>query len=536
MITELTRRDLRDLLADSWSGRLTDAAFISRIYDLNSLPSKDPRFKTMAGDIAQHTPPGNPDWESAWPFDDDRLDLDKEDVLLRFVAETVHPAVAEPDLDVERRVWEINNILSPDGYELFPARAMSGRPVFSARTTTPRRTPTGPFSSSLVSGIAKVLAAYYSHTEIDSLFEDQDFPRPNDFGGNKVEKVKAWLRTADRQPEFDHWRGLGVALGAVLEPEAAEDSALRGPQVAIRASLGQCGMGYVPGGFLTTGIVSATPPAVLAVPQGTLPPQQEWEPLGQGGFGTVYAVRDEQLGIDFALKVFDPSPFANADDARARFLREAGILFQLRHENIIRIFQAGTLSDGRPFIKMERFDGENLQTFLDRRPVTAEESVDIIGRLAAALEHAHGRSIFHRDLKPSNVLVSKSLGEVRLIDFGLGILVEEAVARSRLTTSAHHFGGAYSAPELLENAKVVGPHVDVYSLGAIWFRLVVGRSPQGAGIDSSIQSSRLTRDLKGFLARCLSEPEGRPTVSELLGALRSWRRSQNERRRLPLPP
>jgi serine/threonine-protein kinase len=173
---------------------------------------------------------------------------------------------------------------------------------------------------------------------------------------------------------------------------------------------------------------------------------------------------------------------------------------------------------------MERFSGETLQDFLDARPVTVEESVGIVGRLASALEHAHARSIYHRDLKPSNVLVSASLDELRLIDFGLGILVEEAVARSRLTTSAHQFGGAYSAPELLENAKVVGPHLDVYSLGAVWFRLLAGRAPQGTGIDQAIEVCDLHPDLKTLLRRCLSAPADRPSMRDVLNQLRSWHR------------
>jgi hypothetical protein len=531
-ISELTRRDLRDFLETTWSGRLGDVEFLSRLYDLRSLPSTDRRLSNMAEDIHKHTPPANNDWPQGWVFYDVRLGLDDDRKLLRLVAETLHPAVIAPDVDVEAQVRALNEILTPDGFELFPEGSMSGRTVFGVRPTTPRRTPTGPFSSSLVSGIAKVFADAYSHTEIDSLFEDQDFPRPRDFGANKVEKVKAWLRAGAEERTFDHWRGLAKVLATVLEPDAPEGSPAQSWQKRIKELMAGAAVAYLPGGMLTTG---ATKPSVASIAGGVpdlMPPPKDWQRLGQGGFGTVYAVRDEQLQVDFAIKVFDPSPFANAADANARFLREAGLLFRLNHKYVVRVFHAGTLADGRPFIRMERFDGETLQSFLDRRPVTVDEGVAIVGRLAAALEHAHGQAIYHRDLKPSNVLVSTSLDDLRLIDFGLGILVEEAVSRSRLTTSEHHFGGAYSAPELLENAKTVGPHLDVYSLGAVWFRLAFGRAPQGAGLDELINGSELPQDLRALLRRCISaSPTLRPSMTEVLTQLRAWVKSHSAPRR-----
>jgi hypothetical protein len=530
MLSELTRRDLENLLGDTWSGRLKAREFLSRLYDLDKLPSTDNRFSTMTQDVGQHTLPKNDDWAPGWVFSDSRLGFEDEKVLLRFVAETLHPAVVDPLLfNLDKRVGEINDILVPDGYELTATGALSGRPIFTARTTIPRRVPTGQFSNSLVSGISRVLADAFTHTSIDSLFEDEDFPRPKDIGGNKIEKVKAWLRATETDPDFPRWQRLAKVLAAVFEADAPEGSVLRGAQEALRAVLERASITYIKGGYLTAGVVSSSSSA-QTVPDAPLPPPNEWSELGRGGFGTVYAIRDDQLGIEFALKVFDPSPFTSGSDARARFLREAGLLFRLRHESIIRIFHAGTLYDGRPFIRMERFVGKTLQQFLDDRAVTIEESVGIIGRLAGALEHAHARSIYHRDLKPSNVLVSSSLDELRVIDFGLGILVEEAVARSRLTTSAHQFGGAYSAPELSENAKAVGPHLDVYSIGALWFRLVAGTAPQGAGIDGSIEACDLTRDLKALLRRCLSViPGDRPAAGELLTQLRGWHRTRAAR-------
>src|SRR5437868_4882341 len=148
MISELTRRDLRDLLGGSWSGRLSALEFLSRLYELDTLPSSDRRYSSMSQDVAQHTPPGNDDWGPVWVFSDGRLGLGDDQSLLRFVAASVHPVVVDSHLDVDARVRDINNILLPDGFELTASGAVSGRPVFSARVTTPRRVPTGAFTGS----------------------------------------------------------------------------------------------------------------------------------------------------------------------------------------------------------------------------------------------------------------------------------------------------------------------------------------------------------------------------------------------------
>lgn len=519
MITELTRRDLIKLLGYEWRGQLTDRGFLGRLYDLEALPSHDERFATMDEDIAIHTE-ANDDWRPTWVFDDPRLDLDDDERLLRFIAETVHPAVVREQLDVRLRVDKINTLLMPDGYELFAAGAMSGRPVFKWRHTTPRKPPSGSFPSSLISGLSRALSAAYTHTELDSLFEDEDFPRPSSFGSNKEEKVKAWLRTANEHRTFDHWSGLEKVLGRVLDPGEPAGTALADCQQMIHETLRKREITCLPGGMLTT-----TPGTANAGPLPTvLPPQTDWEKIDSGGFGTVYKFRDPRLDVDFAIKVFDPHPFQTSQvDARARFVREAGLLFRLRHESIVRIFDANELPDGRPYIRMEYFAGVNLQKLRAQRTVSLDESVWIIGRLAAALEHAHGKSIVHRDIKPSNVLVSESLDELRLIDFGLGILVEEAVARSRLTTSAQRFGDAYAAPELLEDARVRSPAVDVFSLGAIWFFLINGRPPRGTGIETVIKDSQMDSALESLLHRCLDDDAAkRPSAADLRAGLRNW--------------
>jgi hypothetical protein len=136
------------------------------------------------------------------------------------------------------------------------------------------------------------------------------------------------------------------------------------------------------------------------------------EKLGNGGFGSVYVYPDPRLNTEFAIKVFDPSPF-NGPDARTRFLREAGLLFRLKHDNIVRVFEVGELNDGRPFIKMERFPGRDL--YAHEGKLAGDAGSHVIRGLASALEHAHEKGVFHRDIKPSNILVNDALDRVCLI-------------------------------------------------------------------------------------------------------------------------
>lgn len=520
-ISPVTRRDIRDAIGHSWSGRLTPSVFLNRLYNLNALPSNDDRYSSMLGDVLQHTE-NNSDWPEDWIFDDGRLALDDDVRLLRLLTEVVHPEVLPPGVDAASHVAAINRLLLPDGFELFPAAAISGRPVYSWRSTTPRKPPLGDFPSSVIAGLSMILVDYTSSTGIDSLFEAEDFPTPADTGSNKAQKVKAWLRAAQADPSFDHWAGLGAVLRTILETDdrgtVQEEAKQR-----IRDVLAKRSITYLDGGWLTT----APQTTLSLLPAAPHMPPEMWEKIGAGGFGTVYRATDPRLDIDFALKVLDPFPgLTDVADARARFVREAGLLFRLRHENIVRIYDAGELADGRPYIKMEYIDGRNLQDACKERQRSSYEIAVIIGRLAAAVDHAHGKSILHRDIKPSNVIVASDTNDVRLIDFGLGILVEESVARARLTTSSQQFGGVFAAPELLANSKLVDPGVDVYSLGAVWFWLHSGRSPQGAGLDDEIDSLDLDRERRTLMRKTMLPLKSRATLGELLAGLRNWAKAQ----------
>ncbi|MBF0420387.1 MAG: hypothetical protein HQL78_09510 [Magnetococcales bacterium] len=139
MISETTRRNIIDALTlekVNWAGQLPEADFLSRLWDLENMPSHDgrPQFKTAAADIWQHRE-NNLDWDDDWVFFDSRFNLLKgpDETLLRFLCEMVHPVVRQDPQEVDHLVSLINGYLRADGWEIHPTTWMSDRPIFSAR-------------------------------------------------------------------------------------------------------------------------------------------------------------------------------------------------------------------------------------------------------------------------------------------------------------------------------------------------------------------------------------------------------------------
>lgn len=138
-ITEITRREIIDRLIGTnhdWAGRLQEDDFLSRLYDLNTLPSEDSRFQSAAGDIWQHRV-NNRDGEDDWVFHDRRFNLvrGRDEDFLRFLCETVHPTVRPNSEQALELVNIYNEQLRLDGWELVRSSEISGRPVFRARKT-----------------------------------------------------------------------------------------------------------------------------------------------------------------------------------------------------------------------------------------------------------------------------------------------------------------------------------------------------------------------------------------------------------------
>lgn len=235
------------------------------------------------------------------------------------------------------------------------------------------------------------------------------------------------------------------------------------------------------------------------------------EIIGKGGFGIVYKCHNTLLDCDFAVKLFSPVFVSNEEnmEGEKRFFREAKLLFSLTHDNIVRVFDIGYF-EGKPYIRMEYVDGDTLQNYIaEKGPVSFKRSLKPITSLLKGMSYAHQKHVIHRDLKPSNVMVTRD-GCVKIIDFGISAYLE-TVGHTRLTRTGETVaGGLYTDPRLIDNPKLRDIRSDIYSIGAIWYYLVVGRAPSGSDMQSMLlESTNVTQREASIILQCMAQDENR---------------------------
>jgi serine/threonine protein kinase len=244
---------------------------------------------------------------------------------------------------------------------------------------------------------------------------------------------------------------------------------------------------------------------------------EEKKIIGKGGFGLVYLFEHTLLKLPFAVKVFAPAFYEGGEKELERFFQEARMLFKLNHPSIIKVYDAGLIGQ-RPFIRMEYFDGLNLTEILNKHGrLSPEKALVMMKSIVSGMNYAHEEvGIIHRDLKPSNIMASAP-NQFRIIDFGLGIFIENEL-HSRLTkTGEATISGYYNAPELVENPKLVDKRSDIYSLGAIWFTMITGLPPAGTSIMESMKDIHgINNEYMDCIANCLSNMNIRTTSCQVL--------------------
>ena len=207
-ISEVTRRDIQDLFVCgiglpgtndtktiSWSGRLDDVDFLSRIFDLDKMPSNDRRYKNARGDIACHTNWG--DWEQDWVFTDSRFNLMgcEDEVYLKFICEIFHPAVTansiEQSASTESEYFaQISTLLRQEGYELYESKRLGGKPVIGWRAV-------GTADSVIetqATALAQVFNSEYIQKQIEQMQNSID-TNPTDAIGKAKELVESCCKT-----------------------------------------------------------------------------------------------------------------------------------------------------------------------------------------------------------------------------------------------------------------------------------------------------------------------------------------------------
>ncbi|HEY2515374.1 MAG TPA: protein kinase [Polyangiaceae bacterium] len=314
----------------------------------------------------------------------------------------------------------------------------------------------------------------------------------------------------------------------------------------------------------------ATPPEVI--PAGTVVggKYRVEQVIGVGGMGVVLLATHVQLREKVALKllrrvVTHPGSFE-------RFVREARVSSRIRSEHVARVFDLGTLADGRPYIAMEFLEGVDLATVVARGgEIRREDAVDYVLQAAQGVAEAHALGVIHRDLKPANLfLTQRSDGSplVKVLDFGISKIAHAgSLDGELLTTTEENPTGAgapvafadtqpwsgpaisgaltqtratlgsprYMAPEQFRSSRDVDARADVWALGTILYELLAGQPAFDAathealrevilnGEPAPLPASRkgVTPALRAVLARCLAKKPGARfrDLAELAAAL-----------------
>jgi serine/threonine-protein kinase len=240
--------------------------------------------------------------------------------------------------------------------------------------------------------------------------------------------------------------------------------------------------------------------------------------LGAGGMGQVFLVQHPRLPRQDALKLLDSGVSRN-DDFKARFQREADLLAQLSHQNIVTLYDRGEF-EGRLWITMEYVDGTDASELLKADgPLDSELALSLVAAAGAALDYAWRKQrITHRDVKPANILVgidethgASQIESVKLADFGIAKAAGESTS---LTSTGMTIGTMqYISPEAIEG-EVVDNRSDIYSLGCTAFHLLTGQPPFTGTTIASTMSAHLTKPVPSISAVNEHLPERTDAVLE----------------------
>lgn len=219
-----------------------------------------------------------------------------------------------------------------------------------------------------------------------------------------------------------------------------------------------------------------------------------------GGQGVVYQAVQLSTGRDVAIKFLRAGLIASPRE-QARMEREIQILAQLRHPNIVTIYDSGVTEDGLSYIVMDFIDGEPLDAFVEGMAPSVEESLRLFVDIVNGVQYAHLHGVVHRDLKPSNILVDGN-ARPHVVDFGLAKL-STPVAEQSLTNAGQIIGSLpWSAPEQVQGrSSDIDVRTDVYGLGAVLYQLLARRLPY-----------RLSHDISELVDQVLRHEPAPPSV------------------------
>ncbi|MHC4871073.1 MAG: serine/threonine protein kinase [Planctomycetota bacterium] len=210
------------------------------------------------------------------------------------------------------------------------------------------------------------------------------------------------------------------------------------------------------------------------------------EKLGEGAMGAVYKANQISMNRIVALKLL-PRSLSSNENIIKRFMREARIVANLNHPNIVRGFEIGE-ANGYHFFAMEFVDGGSVDDKLKQHKYLEEkETIEIAMQCCKALEHAHNAGVIHRDIKPDNLMLTGD-GVLKVADLGLATR-EDTQA---LTATGNTVGTPYyMSPEQVTGQKNIDLRADIYALGATLYHLCTGEPPFTGSSTPAIMSKRL---------------------------------------------
>lgn len=494
-ISDVTKRDLYDLFNDGlqetglfaevirypYYGRLGELEFLERIYDLDSMPSSDSRYINAREDIIQHTI-NNDDYPYCWVFQDSRFQLmdGPDEIILRFLCEVFHPFVRDENMEWEKILQRVNELIRADEYELYIKEYVSGRAVYAYRLCG-----------------AEVAVLMDNNAIIDLIDEFKSGLIAKATDGNIDEKE--YKRCRDTLLQIPQ---LKEHLPPFLKSNRTAKDFRRYMQgqeqhYADRRQVITKGMDD-----LIALLETSSDPFLQ------MKDYKQLERLGRGGYGEVYRYHNECLDMDFAVKIYEPIFVSQEEqlEGEKRFFREAKILFSLNNNHIVRLYDAGRL-DGKPYIRMELIDGYDLnQLHVKEGNLDFSRSAHVVLHILLGLKCAHDHGIIHRDLKPSNVVYSSSEKMFKIIDFGISAFMDTENYTRLTKTGERVAGGIYIDPALQENPRLRDPRSDIYSVGAIWYFLLSGKAPSGSDMRSYLKqaNNQLSEGNINVVMKCLS--------------------------------
>jgi serine/threonine-protein kinase len=201
--------------------------------------------------------------------------------------------------------------------------------------------------------------------------------------------------------------------------------------------------------------------------------------IGAGGMGVVYEVEHVRLRKRYVAKVIHEQ-IRSDETAPKRMEREAQVLADINHPNVVQVHDVGVTPEGVSYFVMEKLEGTDLRHAMKEGKLSTSRAVAIAADVLDALEHVHRRGIVHRDIKPENIFLATTPAGfmTKVLDFGIVHIFDgERASHARITKTGGFVGTLYyAAPEQMQGLPA-GPANDVYASGLVLFEMLAGRGP-----------------------------------------------------------